>query len=107
MNPGMTIMFDASIVAAAARIFGCTITIFDPSIKTSARSKSPTFESIDRTRPPLSSVMPPRGGCCGIAANARPVKLDFKKSRRDLYMSTSFEGVFADCTGVIYSPPIL
>src|SRR4051794_26593441 len=65
-KPGMTIRFEASIsVAEAACRSGPIAAIFDPSISTSARSKSPSFGSMVRTTPPFSSMrspgLPPRG----------------------------------------------
>ena len=56
MKPGMTIIPDASTTVALARRFGPTAAIFEPSISTSAFSKSPSFGSIVRMTPPLSST---------------------------------------------------
>ena len=57
-NPGMTIVFAASITCASAVMFGRTAAIWPFSISTSAVSKSPTFGSSERTHPPLSSMRP-------------------------------------------------
>ena len=51
----MTIMFDASTIGAFAGRLAPTAAIFDPSMSTSAFSKSPSRGSIVSTTPPLSS----------------------------------------------------
>ena len=69
MNPGMTIIPDASIVSAsAATRSGPTSTIAPPSIRTSAVAKSPTCGSIVRTVPPRSRILP-----VGATAKSTPV----------------------------------
>ena len=69
----MTIMFDASITAAVAWRSGPTAAIFDPSISTSAFSKSPSLESIVRTTPPFKRTRCP-GAPLGGTSLARPVE---------------------------------
>src|SRR5690242_13397796 len=57
MNPGITIVFEASICSASAALrFGPTWAILEPSISTSAWLKLPTFGSRLRTQPPFSNV---------------------------------------------------
>src|SRR5882724_4110179 len=76
-KPGMTIMFDASTSAAVTGRLGPTAAIFDPSIRTSALSKSPSFGSTVRTTPPLIRKRcpgpPPAGGAFAGSADAHAV----------------------------------
>src|SRR5262249_43129177 len=67
-NRGMTIMLEASMLRAPSPgRLGPTAAIFDPSISTSALSKSPSRGSIVRTTPPLSSTRCPGSPDAGAA----------------------------------------
>src|SRR5262245_31154370 len=87
-------MFVASIVCASALRLRPTAAIFEPSIRTSALSKSPSVRSSVRPRPPLSNTrfvppvrMAPAWPAAlspgdDIIAAASPAALDLRKSRR-------------------------
>ena len=87
------------VVAVAVR-FGPTAAIREPSIRTSAVSKSPTFGSSERTQPPFSRMRPPCGAAAAprcaagdaLRAASMTAALEVRKSRREIGMSEKSSG---------------